>query len=81
MNFEPIKYVSSIKRFPLCHVVNLTLKTGIFRDELKTAKIYAVYKEGGVNNLQHYRPTSVLPVLSKFFELVIKNRRVVNKES
>ena len=45
--------------------------TGIFPDKLKLAKVLPFYKKGEKALLKNYRPISILPSISKFFEKVI----------
>ncbi len=52
-------------------IINQTLKTGIFPDKLKIAKVIPVFKNGEENNFENYRPISLLPAISKVFEKVI----------
>jgi hypothetical protein len=55
----------------LLFIFNLALVTGIFRDELKMAKVTPIYKEGDKSNCGNYRPISVLPVIAKILENLI----------
>ena len=59
---------------PLTHIINQMLKTGIFPDDLKVAKVIPLFKKGKKEILDNYRPISVLPSLSKIFERVIFNQ-------
>lgn len=59
---------------PLLHIINLSITSGIFPDKLKIAKIIPIYKSDNPEHFQNYRPISVLPSFSKFFEKVIHNR-------
>ena len=59
---------------PLVHLLNISLKTGIFPDLLKTAVVTPIYKNGARNSISNYRPVSVLPIFSKLFERVMYNR-------
>ena len=43
----------------------------IFLDKLKIAKVTPIYKKKDKQIITNYRPISVLPVISKFFEAVI----------
>ena len=61
----------------LVHIVNLSLRTGIFPNVLKLAKITPIYKKGDSDVFNNYRPISVLPVLSKIFEKVV-HKQLVN---
>ena len=46
-------------------VINQSLKTGIFPDKLKIAKVIPVYKKREDNVFNNYRPISLLPSISK----------------
>jgi exonuclease III len=54
--------------------VNNMLDSGVFPDSLKISKITPVFKDGDKQNVSNYRPIAVLPILSKIFETIIKNR-------
>lgn len=59
----------------LCHVINNSLKEGIFPDSLKLAAIRPLYKNKGDKNLlDNYRPISLLSGFSKLFEIVMCTR-------
>ncbi len=53
---------------PLTHIFNASLCTGIFPDIFKTAKIKPLFKKGNKNEVQNYRPISLLSVFSKILE-------------
>ena len=59
---------------PLTHIINLSLKHGIFPDNLKIAKVIAIFKQGSRSSCNNYRPISVLSALSKIFEKCILNQ-------
>lgn len=59
---------------PLEHLINLALEQGVFPEELKIAKVTPVFKKGGFECVENYRPVSVLTSISKIFELVILSR-------
>ena len=53
-------------------IINQSIKSGIFSDRLKIAKVTPIYKKKDDKRLiKNYRPISVLPVISKVFETVI----------
>ena len=53
---------------PLTDICYLSLKTGIFPDKLKTAKVSPIFKSDTINKLvNYYRPISILPVLLENF--------------
>ena len=59
---------------PLMNIINLSLLKGIFPDKLKIAKVIPVYKAEDPCLFVNYRPISLLPNFSKFFEKVMCNR-------
>lgn len=59
---------------PLVHVINRTLETGIFPDQLKRALIKPLHKKGLKTDMANSRPIALLPSFSKIFEKVIFNR-------
>ena len=62
---------------PMVHILNLSLKEGIFPDELKTANVVPLYKAGEDGKFSNYRPVSLLTAFSKVFE---KNFFTFNSE-
>ena len=56
---------------PLTIIINQSLKTGIFPEALKIAKVKPFYKKGDNFCLNNYRPISLLPTISKIFERVM----------
>ena len=52
-------------------IINQSIKSGIFPDGLKIAKVIPIYKKDDKRFIKNYRPISVLPVISKVFETVI----------
>lgn len=56
--------------------INNTIDSGIFPDSLKFAKVTPIFKSGDPKEVGNYRPISVLPSLSKIFEMVIRDRLV-----
>ena len=64
------KSIEYIKK-PLTHIINSSLDSGIFPSQLKIAKISPIYKKGNKKLFSNYRPISILPVFSKFFEKIV----------
>jgi Reverse transcriptase (RNA-dependent DNA polymerase) len=61
---------------PLKHVISLSLNTGIVPAQLKIAKVIPIFKSGDKQQLDNYRPISLLNVFSKIYERVVYNRLV-----
>lgn len=58
----------------ISHLVNLCFSSGIFPRALKKSIVTPVYKSGDRDDVNNYRPISVLPALSKIMEKLINNR-------
>lgn len=52
-------------------IINQSLCTGIFPDQLKIAKIKPIFKKDEPHLTDNYRPISLLPSISKVFEKVV----------
>ena len=59
---------------PLTHLINLTLKSGVFPSLLKVAKVITLHKSGDKSQISNKRPVSLLNSFSKIFEKVIFER-------
>ena len=71
-NISPRVVKESIFYFvePLCNIFNKSISTGVFPESLKEAKVIPLYKKNSKQNIDNYRPVSILPVLSKLLERV-----------
>ena len=66
-----LKIVADIVAIPLCKIINLSFSKGIFPELLKTAKVIALFKSGSTEELNNYRPISLLPVFDKIIEKIV----------
>ena len=57
----------------LTYLVNLSNNQGIFPDEFKMAKVLPINKSDDQQCIQNYRPISILPFFSNFFEKILSN--------
>ena len=55
----------------LTEIFNCSLLSKMFPDDLKTAKVAPVFKSGDRDNLNNYRPITVLPTIARVFEKLI----------
>jgi len=63
-------YISS----PLTYICNRSLFTGIFPNRLKYASIRPLFKKGNNDEMNNYRPVSLLTSFSKILEKVLQRR-------
>lgn len=64
------EYISPI----LCHVINLSFYSGVFPDKLKQSIVVPIYKKSNSSKTDNLRPISLVPVVSKIFEKIMKKR-------
>ena len=55
----------------LTDYINDAINKGVFRDSLKIANITPAHKKDDPTDKENYRPVSVLPLLSKVFEILL----------
>ena len=48
----------------------MSLSTGVFPMDWKCSKLLPIYKSGAQDNIEHYRPISVIPAISKVIEKI-----------
>ena len=56
----------------LQNLINNSLNTGVFPDELKMGEISSLFKSE--DSLKNYRPITVLPAVSKVYERIIQDQ-------
>jgi hypothetical protein len=69
-----LKEVAGNVTEPLAHIFNTSLNFGIFPEKMKLAKVIPIHKAGIKSDICNYRPISLLPVISRIFEKVVKSR-------
>lgn len=73
----PLKFIKIIFPFIsklLLHIFNSIIMTSNFPRCWRTAREVPIKKKGSLTSLENYRPISILPCLSKLFEITIKNQ-------
>ena len=59
---------------PLSAIFNQCMKSGVFPESMKIARVVPIFKSGSPEIMTNYRPISVLSVFSKIFEKCISKR-------
>ena len=67
-----LKDVAPVIAKPITYLVNLTTSTGLIPAEWKDARVTSIFKSGARNDVNNYRPISVLPLVSKIMEHAIQ---------
>lgn len=65
-----ITYVAPV----ICHIINLSFVEGVFPENLKLSIVKPLYKKGNANDIDNYRPVTLIPILSKVFEKAMLKR-------
>ena len=55
-------------------IFKASLEEPVFPEKLKISKVIPVFKKGYKENVENYRPISILPVFAKVLELIVYNR-------
>ena len=55
-------------------IFNFSIRTGVFPNELKIGKVTPIFKSGEKEDLNNYRPISVLPTIARVFEKLLYNQ-------
>ena len=58
----------------ITHLINTSLSSGVFPQQLKIAKVIPIHKSGSTSQTNNYRPISILPSISKLLERVGYNQ-------
>jgi potassium voltage-gated channel Eag-related subfamily H protein 8 len=66
-----VKQCIKLLKKPLANIYNASLQSGIFRDQLKIAKVVPVHKKGDKRDIQNYRPIALLSFFSKLLEILM----------
>ena len=61
---------------PVTEICNLSIKSIIFPDPCKLAKLKSIFKKGSRMDPSNYRPISLLPLISKIFEKIVHDQMI-----
>ena len=66
--------VADIIVFPLCYIINKSFLNGIFPDKLRIVKVVPLHKGGSTQDLNNFRPISLLSIFGKIIEKIMYKR-------
>ena len=61
----------------LSEIFNCSITTNVFPDDLKIGKVSPIHKSSDRDNLNNYRPISVLPTIAGVFEQLLYNQMYI----
>ena len=73
----PLKLLSLIPDLiimPLAFIINLSIMTGEYPNLLKIVKVVPIHKGGSTQDINNYRPISLLSIFDKIIEKIMHNR-------
>ena len=66
-----LKLVPDLILMPLCKIINHSFQTGVFPDALKISEVIPINKGGSTEELNNYRPISLLSIFDKIIEKIM----------
>ena len=69
-----LKLIADLIVLPLGKIINNSFSSGIFPDALKVCKVVPIHKGGSMEELNNYRPISLLSIFDKLIEKLMHKR-------
>ena len=69
-----LKIAADLIVIPLCYIINISFSTGVFPDVLKVAKVITLHKGGSTQEVNNFRPISLLSIFDKILEKLMHKR-------
>ena len=69
-----LQTVADLIVFPLCHIINMSFSKGIFPEKLKIVRVIPLHEGGSTQDLNNFRPISLLSIFDKIIEKIIHKR-------
>lgn len=69
-----VKEAAPVISVSLCYIFNNSIRSGVFPGDWKIAKVTPIYKSGPKDNMNNYRPISVISPIAKVFERIVYNQ-------
>ena len=69
-----LKMICDLIIIPLCRIINMSFLTGVFPEKLKIVKVIPVHKNGSTQDMNNFRPISLLSIFDKIMEKLMHIR-------
>ena len=74
INYSLLANTLEIILDPLTLLINKCFERGTFPKCLKLSRVIPLHKKGDKNNVDNYRPISIVPLFGKLIERILKDR-------
>ena len=69
-----LKLIPDLIIIPLCKIISNSFTSGVLPEALKISKVIPIHKDGSTQNLNNYRPISLLSIFDKIIEKLMHKR-------
>ena len=69
-----LKMIPDLIIIPLCRIINMSFINDVFPDNLKIVKVIPVHKGGSTQDMNNFRPISLLSIFDKIMEKLMHKR-------
>ena len=69
-----LRLIPDLIIIPLAYIINMSLKSGVYHNLLKLVKVVPIHKRGSTQDINNYRPTSLLSIFDKIIEKLMHKR-------
>lgn len=77
LSLKFFKIIFPLMSSHILHLINTIILTSVFPDDWKKARVVPIKKDGLSDSLDNLRPISVIPIISKVFEHIVKDQMIV----
>lgn len=81
MSVTILKTIKNIIIIPLTKLINQCIAEGVYPEILKISKVIPIHKGGSLTDNNNFRPISLVPIISKVFETVLKGQITTHLEN
>lgn len=74
LNSLIVKHLRKHLVAPLLYIFNRCIDCNLYPDVFKISKVIPIFKKGNDEDMNNYRPISIIPILGKIFEVILKPR-------
>ena len=72
--FKLLMLIPDLLIIPLAHIINMSFNTGVYPDLLKIVKVIPFHKGGSTQEVNNFRPISLLSIFDKIMEKIMHEK-------